>query len=150
MCRRVEEHVVSVEARVSSLTPATGQFRPLLPPTILYIPYCPPEHWDRVLEEPLACLLSTLHATVSIFKKALFFLILKVSISSLVTRVDIVVYSQVGYYNSLRKHSSFINSMAKYSTAANVCEYSPSLTCPHSLPHIRKHTVYFKSEFLWV
>lgn len=37
------------------------------------------ENWD-VLDEPLTTLLSTLNTTVSIFKKALFFLILRVSL----------------------------------------------------------------------
>ena len=37
------------------------------------------ERWEVVLDEPLNNLLSALNATVNIFKKALFFLILKVS-----------------------------------------------------------------------
>lgn len=80
LCRRVEEHVVAIETAVSSLSPVTGQSLPCsLPPlSPSYLSTVPPENWD-VLDEPLTTLLSTLNSTVSIFKKALYFLILRVS-----------------------------------------------------------------------
>ena len=82
LCRRVEEHVVSVEAVVSSLTPSNiGESGEGVCGVECSWEGCdvPAERWCELLEKPLVDFLSALTTTTTIFRKAVIFLFLRVS-----------------------------------------------------------------------
>ena len=67
-----------VENKVALLTPDTGQEPVMCCDGCGHNVCVSAEGWDGLLEEPLVNLLSALNATIAIFKKALFFVILRV------------------------------------------------------------------------
>ncbi|CAI8032215.1 Type II inositol 3,4-bisphosphate 4-phosphatase [Geodia barretti] len=114
LCRRVEEHVVSVEAVVSSLTPSNI------------------ERWCELLEKPLVDFLSALTTTTTIFRKAVIFLFLRESYSLLQERVPL------GLKSYLHRHDIVFSQAVTVTITSFVFKLLQSFAVPSFLTQLHK------------
>jgi inositol polyphosphate-4-phosphatase len=138
LCRRVEEHVVSVEAVVSSLTPSNiGESGEGVRGVRVHWRGCdvlcvPAERWCELLEKPLMDFLSALTSTTTIFRKAVIFLFLRESYSLLQERVPL------GLKSYLHRHDIVYSQAVTVTITSFVFKLLQSFAIPSFLTQLHK------------